>query len=104
MHNKFRRILHHWKDDHPLTTAELTGKMLRLFNSGRPYILSSLSLLKGTEELKRREALESADPVYAVLLTNFVRERLSQAQQLGMGPYWAKLDADVQRQLEKLMS
>ncbi|KAI5451703.1 hypothetical protein NCC49_001352 [Naganishia albida] len=75
-------ILHHWKDDHPLTTAELTG----------------------TEELKRREALESADPVYAVLLTNFVRERLSQAQQLGMSPYWAKLDADVQRQLEKLMS
>jgi hypothetical protein len=37
-------------------------------------------------------------------LTNFVRDRLSQAQQLGMGPYWAKLDADVQRQLEKLMS
>lgn len=58
----------------------------------------------GTEELKRREAFENADPVYAALLTNFVRDRLSQAQQLGMGPYWAKLDADVQRQLEKLMS
>ena len=58
----------------------------------------------GTEELKRKEAFESADPVYAALLTDFVRERLSQAQHMGMGPYWAKLDADVQRQLEKLMS
>ncbi|GHJ86997.1 hypothetical protein NliqN6_3399 [Naganishia liquefaciens] len=75
-------ILHHWKDDHPLANAELTG----------------------TEELKRKEAFESADPVYAALLTDFVRERLSQAQHMGMGPYWAKLDADVQRQLEKLMS
>lgn len=100
------RILHHWKDDHPLTNAELTGKSLLVVQIREltyPGVLVP-SPLKGTEELKRREALESADPVYAVLLTNFVRERLSQAQQLGMNPYWAKLDADVQRQLEKLMS
>jgi hypothetical protein len=57
-----------------------------------------------TEELKRREAFEAADPVYNTLLTAFVRERLSQAQQLGMNPYWEKLDVDVKRQLETLLN
>lgn len=60
--------------------------------------------LQGTQELVRREALERADPVYAQQLTAFVSGQLAAAQGAGIAPYWQKLDEDVKRQLQKLLT
>lgn len=59
--------------------------------------------LEDTQELVRRTSFEHADPVFNKPLTQYVGEALSAAQNVGMHPYWAKLDVDVKRQLEKLL-
>jgi hypothetical protein len=58
----------------------------------------------GTEELNRRNALEVTDPVYSQKLAPFVADRLTRAQDLGMGPYWEKLDMNVKAMLMKYLS
>lgn len=72
----------HWKDDNPVV-----------------YIA-----LQGTQELLRREALERSDPIYAQPLTTYVSSQLGAAQSSGIAPYWARLDADVKRQLERILT
>lgn len=65
---QFRRILHHWKDDHPLTTAELTGKLLfRPDGRGSSYLVHP-ARHGGTEKTRssgeRRSGLRC--PAYAL--------------------------------------
>jgi hypothetical protein len=60
--------------------------------------------IEGTPEGARRESLEGQDIVYSRPLTQYLSEKLGQAQAVGMQPYWQKLDPDVKKQLEKLLT
>lgn len=75
-------IMRHWKDDHAVAFLEL----------------------QNTQELVRREQLEKSDPIYTQHLATFVSSQLAAGQNVGMGPYWQKLDEDVKRQLQKLLA
>jgi len=62
------------------------------------------SEIEYTAEGKRRVALEDSDPAYAVPLKGYIINVLTQAQSVGLGPYWEKADAGTKNSLEKFLS
>lgn len=75
-------ILRNWQDDNALLSNDL----------------------KGTEEHTRRSRLDATDPVYSQTLKSYIADRLTQAQQIGLGPYWERLDQGVKDSLMKFLS
>ncbi|KAK8861272.1 hypothetical protein IAR55_002091 [Kwoniella newhampshirensis] len=59
--------------------------------------------IQDTPEGKRRVALEDADPAYAVPLKTYVVQILTQAQAVGLGPYWDKADEGTKHSLQKFL-
>lgn len=57
-----------------------------------------------TAESRRRVALEDSDPAFAVPLKGYIINVLTQAQGVGLGPYWEKADAGTKHSLEKFLS
>lgn len=62
------------------------------------------SEIEHTPEGKRRASLEDSDPAYAIPLKQYIINVLTQAQNVGLGPYWEKADEGTKRSLEKFLA
>lgn len=91
-----------WRIDSPLLAVDLEGlssKWIRLKATAAQFCLKI-----GSEELKRRDALESTDPMYTQTLAAYIMERLQIAQGRGIAPYWEKMDGNTKGKLIQLLS
>ncbi|ORY25236.1 armadillo-type protein [Naematelia encephala] len=64
----------------------------------------ALADIEGTAEEGRRDALENSDIAYSVPLKGFIISALTEAQAVGLGPYWDKADEGTKRSLERFLS
>jgi len=81
-------------------TSKVRRKTDPLLNG---FSLTCLTMT-GTEEYNRRNALSAVDPVFSQTLKAYIAERLTRAQDLGMRPYWDRLDQGVKDSLTKFLS
>lgn len=92
-----------WRIDSPLLAVDLEGAFSWRIDWTR-RVAADLASNPGSEELKRRDALESTDPTYTQTLAAYIMERLQIAQGRGITPYWEKMDVNTKGKLIQLLS